>query len=269
MASIKDARKLKSYFWLYAPVSDIQLANNRHIESLTEQHPDFNQHLVRKVSDDNWHVTFAEQNKPRKNNPIFPNQPIKSDHQVHDIIQTIRKEFLDNDGPLVMQGEGVEVILASRQLHLTLAFNKHSQAKFTDFHESLTYSLRPHGFIDYRRNGRSPHILLASASTKAQWLKAANPYEYKRRVQERFSSLATKPIALDHLVLGQSFYSSEGHRVTGSDRVIAKIYHNGTVENFCTHPFNNNDAYTHINRDELYIGARKQARYQRAQLAYA
>jgi|GEM_PF-5659641 len=262
MARIWDSRKLKSYFWLYAPVSDIQLAGGRYIESVTGSHPDFNQEMTRKIPNDEWHITFVEQNKPRKDNPIFPKQPIKSNRQIQDIIQTIRSEFLGNDGPLVMQGKGLDIVLSARQIHLTLAFNKHSQAGFTNFHNAIVRSLGHRGFIDFRKEGRSPHILLASVSTRAAWLQAADPYEYKRRLQERFSTMTTKPITLDHLVLGQSFYSREGYCVRQSDRIIAKIYCNGEVKNLCPDPFNNNDADTHINRDELRARAKRQTRRQ-------
>lgn len=268
MAKLWDSRKLKTYFWLYAPVRDIRLANNNHIESLTAEHPDFNRDQLRCVDSENWHMTLAEQDKPRKNNAIFPKQPIKSARQVDDIIQTIRSEFLGVDGPLVMHGEGVEVILASRQVHLTLAFNQRSKAEFSDLHESMARSLAHHNFIDFYKEERIPHVLLASASAKADWLKAADPEEYKRRVQDRFRTMSTKPIALDHLVLGQSYYSREGHRVQGSDRVIAKIHYNGHVDKLCHDPFNNKLADAHINREELKARAMQQARNNRASHQY-
>lgn len=273
MAKIWDSRKLKSYFWIYAPVDDIILDNGRFIDSITEGHPDFNKETIRKVSSEDWHVTIAEQDKPRKNNPIFPKQPIKSNRQVDDIIQTIRSEILGNDGPLVLQGQGLDVVLAASQVHLTLAFNDRSKAQFSDFHESLARSLSNHGFVDFRKTNRSAHVLLASASTKADWLKAADPHEYKRRMQERFKSLSTKPIKFDHLVLGQSHYSSEGFRVQNSDRIVAKIHSDGHIDRLCANPFDNNAADEHINRVAIEARKKHQQRKERQKnqgyLAYA
>lgn len=246
MAKMRDSRKLKSYFWLYAPVPDIQLTDGSYIEAVTENHPSFTMDGIAKISDKDRHLTVIEQDKPRVYNSIFPGQPIDSERQIDDIIQTIKVEFLGNDGPLTLCGEGLSVLSSRYLTHLSLAFNRRSLAEFADFHDSLKRSLSNHRFADFWGE-RIPHIRLASISMKTDWMKAADPESYKERMEDRFRSLTTKPLKLNALVLGQSFYSTEGYRVKGSDRPVAVIHSNGKVDRLCVDPFNKTESDDYIN----------------------
>lgn len=242
ITSKQTGEKLQAYYWLYANIGEIGLKKNRFqtMTQLLREHRSIGGHAMPIIRPDDIieprlrHLTFLEQDKPQGFSTKHTDQPIQSTKDVQHIVTSLCSEFSKVNAELCMTGQYIDTRVNRVKTSLQLTFNEMARDDYNDIQNKISQSVMKHGFVDFYRGQRTPHVTIASANTHKKPKRVTQAFELA--VKNDVGRVRTQKININELILGQSFYTENGKR--HAERVIAKIdIRDAAAQWYCDDPF--------------------------------